>query len=113
MNKSSTCLLLFTVAVVSIPVGGCSTAAVLNQRLAVSDATSAARDIALLRLLHKGDTNAAIDKLEQDLDRRILLLETQIEDIPEQRRDPAVVSVLEKARAYRAEHPYARNKKKE
>lgn len=70
-----------------------------------TSAANAAVDLRALRQLRKGDTNGAIYTLEVDLNLERLGVEEFLRDVPWKRNDTNIVRLLERVRAYEAEHP--------
>jgi hypothetical protein len=59
----------------------------------------------LLKAIRSGDTNEAINTLEEDLDTNILLIGAAVEGTPASQRDRHCVSRIRWLRDYRAQHP--------
>ena len=107
MNISRLILLLVT----AIAVSGCVSAtrhqSALDHCAMISTAASGDAALSALNRLRRGDTNAAVQSLEQHLDAQITILESFLREIPEPQRDAVIVRFLERARAYSAAHPSA------
>jgi hypothetical protein len=59
----------------------------------------------LLKAIHAGDTNAAIERLESELDTQILYIGAVTEATPVSERDKQWLSRIRWLRNYRADHP--------
>jgi len=59
----------------------------------------------LLKAIRSGDTNEAIQTLEEDLDTNILMIGAAVQATPVSKRDRQWLSRIRWLREYRAEHP--------
>ena len=77
----------------------------LDRSAVMSSAASGDAALSALSRFRRGDTNAAVQSLEQHLDAQITILESFLRDIPKSEHEPVVVRFMERARAYRVAHP--------
>jgi outer membrane murein-binding lipoprotein Lpp len=90
------------VIILSFMVAGCANP--LEHQALQMATLRAAVDLGVLKSIRSGDTNAAIAKLEDDLNGARIDMEMFLPDEPHP--DPYYVRALEKTRAYQAKHPY-------
>jgi outer membrane murein-binding lipoprotein Lpp len=94
--------LVLAAAGFSCLVAGCANP--LEHQALQSATLRAAVDLGALKSIRSGDTNAAIEKLERDLNSARIDMEMFIVDEP--RPDTNYMRVLEKTRDYQTKHPF-------
>ena len=109
MSKQRAFLFALATLIVGLVAGGYTAARVwehsMKQFAAAAAGASVQSALASLNRLRAGKTNDVIELLEIRLNGEMLALEIILEEIPPHRRDTNSVSLLERARAYRAAHP--------
>jgi hypothetical protein len=70
------------------------------------DMADFSRSAGILKAIHSGDTNEAIQTLEEDLDTKILLIGAAFEGTPVAQRDKGGMSRIRWLRTERAAHPW-------
>ena len=79
----------------------------LSTQAAYADALlGVAEPFEVLRYLRAGDTNSAVETLENRLDVGVILLSAVVPEQKDAKKRAAYVRLLKKARDYRAAHPW-------
>jgi hypothetical protein len=108
MSKKRAFLFAAIALVFGLVAGGYATSKwyqkLLNRWFADIAAAELGKDHSALHYLRKGNTNAAIDLLEIDLDGQMIALKGMLKEIPKAAQNTNDVVLLERARAYRRVH---------
>jgi hypothetical protein len=78
----------------------------MRQSTEAYELVGASETFELLGNLRAGDTNAAMDALETDLDMRVIVLRGILDESPRMKHAPNYTNLLRRVAAYRAAHPH-------